>query len=97
MELLEMAGLVRVHEVFLPAPPLSWQPPSSWRWPDLPQAPWGGRVRAWLWLSWAPFVVGDPRCSPCLPPHPPDTVKPQVQSSHHLGTPKRGGANILWN
>lgn len=31
MELLEMAGLVRVHEVFLPAPPLSW--PLSWPHP----------------------------------------------------------------
>lgn len=62
-----------------------------------PQEPRGGRVRPWLWLSCATFVVGRP--SPLSMP--PPTSFQTHQASHPKlppsRTPKRGDSNVLWN
>lgn len=90
-----MAGPTKVHEVFLPAPLLSWRPPSSRCEPALPLPPRAtpgtpGRPSP----SLAVALLCSLRGGGTLPTlHAPPTsfqthIKPLIQSSHHLGPPR---------
>jgi len=92
VELLEMVGPIKVHEVFLSALLLSQRPPSSRCWPVVPQPPraipgapgrWGPSPAMALLGSLrgeGPFLLSMP------PPQPPDT-RPKLPPS---GDPPRG-------
>jgi len=93
VELLEMVGPIKVHEVFLSALLLSQRPPSSRCWPVVPRPPraipgapgrWGPSPAMALLGSLrgeGPFLLSMP---------PPPSLQTHVQSSHHLGTPQEG-------
>jgi len=100
VELLEMVGPIKVHEVFLSALLLSQRPPSSRCWPVVPRPPraipgapgrWGPSPAMALLGSLrgeGPFLLSMP---------PPPASRHTSKAPTIWGPPKRGETNILWN